>query len=121
MSNFTLSLKESDDVEIIVLKGYVDDLGAERIEAASEQAFRKGVRKLVFNFSGMQFINSIGASILAGIVQKTKDSDGLLCFTNMKKVHRDVFDLLGLTKHVKVFRDEEEAVHFLERRGYGGQ
>lgn len=116
MSNFSLSLKETDDVEIIALKGYVDDLGAERIEEASEQAFRKGVKKLVFNFSGMQFINSIGASILASVVQKTKDSDGLLCFTNMKKVHRDVFELLGITKHVKVFRDEEDAVNFLSGR-----
>lgn len=116
MSNFILSLKDADDVGIIILKGYVDDLGATRIEEASDHALRNGVKKLVFNFSGMQFINSIGASILATIVQKAKESDGLLCFTNMKKVHRDVFDLLGITKHVKVFRREEDAVNFLSGR-----
>jgi hypothetical protein len=34
----------------------------------------------------------------------------------MNKVHREVFDLLGITKHVKVFSDEGEAIHYLNGR-----
>jgi len=39
----------------------------------------------------------------------------MLCFTNMKRVHREMFDLMGLTKHVKVFNEEDDAILYLNR------
>lgn len=117
MSNFSLSLKSIDDVVVMQPKGYVNDLGAERLEKTSEQLLDKGLKKFVINFSDMQFINSIGASVITGIVQKNLEYAGLLCFTNMKKVHRDVFEMLGITKHVKVFKEEGDALVFLKERG----
>ncbi len=97
-------------------KGYINDLGAECLEQTSEQFLGKGTKKLVVNFSDVQYINTIGISIFTGIVQKALDHDGLLCFTNMKKVHRDVFEMVGLIKHVKVFKDEEAALVYLGGR-----
>ncbi len=94
-------------------KGYIDDLGAVSLENISEQYLGKGTKKLVVNFSNVQFINTIGVSIFTGIVQKTLEHNSQLCFTNMKKIHRDIFELVGLIKHVKVFKDEEEALSFL--------
>ena len=117
MSNFSLSLKTDQDIVVIVPKGYVNDLGAERLEHASEEVLDRGLKKLVVNFSDMQYINSIGASVFIGIVQKTLDNDGQLCFTNMKKVHHDVFEMLGITKHVRVFKEEQDALIFLNEKG----
>jgi anti-anti-sigma factor len=96
-------------------KGYVNDLGAERLERTSEQFLEQGLKKIVINFSDMQFINSIGASIITGIVQKTLDHGGQLCFTNVKKAHGDVFEMLGITRHVRVFKEEGDALTFLGR------
>lgn len=98
-------------------RGYINDLGAERLEHTSEQALTKGLKKLVVNFSEVQFINTIGVSIFTGIIQKTKDYKGMLCFTNMKKIHRDIFEMMGLMQHVMIFKDEEEALNFLSVRG----
>lgn len=116
MSNFSLLLKTARDVTVIVPKGYVNDLGAESLEQASEQVLDKGLKKLVVNFSDMQYINSIGASVFIGIVQKTIENDGQLCFTNMKKIHQDVFEMLGITKHVRVFKEELDALSFLNEK-----
>jgi anti-anti-sigma factor len=117
VNNFSLSWKTDQDVVVIGPKGYVNDLGAESLEQVSEQALDKGLKKLVVNFSDMQYINSIGASVFIGIVQKTIENEGQLCFTNMKKVHHDVFEMLGITKHVKVFKEEREALSFLNEKG----
>ncbi len=117
MNNFSISVKPANDIVVIMPKGYVNDLGAERLEQACEQFLDKGIKKVVINFSDMQFINSIGASIFTGIVQKTLEYNGQLCFTNMRKVHRDVFEMLGITKHVKVFKDERNALSFLKGLG----
>lgn len=117
MNNFSLTLKTSEDIVVIAPKGYVNDMGAERLEKASDDVLDKGHKKLVVNFADMQFINSIGASALISIVEKARESEGLLCFTNMKKIHHDVFEMLGITKHVKVFKEERDALSFLNERG----
>ncbi len=98
-------------------KGYINDIGAERLEQTSEQFLGSGLRKLVVNFSEVQYINTIGISIFTGMIQRTLEHHSLLCFTNMKKVHRDIFEMVGLIKHVKVFKDEKDALTFLNERG----
>lgn len=117
MHNFSLTMKSAHDVAVMMPKGYINDLGAERLEQTSERFLGEGLKKLVVNFSDVQFINTIGVSIFTGIVQKTIEYHGLLCFTNMKKIHRDVFEMVGLIQHVKVFKDEEDALNYLNERG----
>ena len=95
-------------------KGYINDMGAVSLEQTSEQLLGKGMKKLIVNFSDVQFINTIGLSIFTGMVQKTLDHNSRLCFTNMKKVHRDVFEMVGLIKHVKIFKDEADALIFFK-------
>jgi anti-anti-sigma factor len=97
-------------------KGYINTIGAEHLEATSEEFLDKGSKKLVVNFSDVQFINTIGLSIFLSIVQNTLDSNSLLCFTNMKKDHREMFEMAGLIKHVKVFKDEKDALNYLNGR-----
>jgi anti-anti-sigma factor len=109
-----LSSKSAKDVAIMTPKGYINDLGAVSLEQTSEQLLGDGMKKLVVNFSDVQFINTIGVSIFTGMVQRSLDHHGLLCFTNMKKVHREIFEMVGLIKHVKVFKDEEDALSFLK-------
>lgn len=114
MNNFSVSTNTTNDIAVIIPKGYVNDIAAESLENTCEEFLGKGFRKIVINFSETQFINSIGASIFTGIVQKTSEFNSKLCFTNMKKVHRDIFEMLGITRHVKVFKDEKDAISFLK-------
>ncbi len=116
MANFSLSSKSEQDIAIIEPKGYINDIGAETLEQASEQFLGKGIRKLIVNFADVQFINTIGLSIFLSIVQKTLEYHSSLCFTNMKKDHREIFEMAGLTKYVKVFKDEHDAFSYLNRR-----
>lgn len=116
MNNFSLSSKSAHDVAVIAPKGYINDLGAESLEQTSDEFLDKGVKKLVVNFGDVKYINTIGISIFTSIVQKTLESDSMLCFTNLKKVHRDVLEMMGLIKYVKVFKDEEDALFFLSEK-----
>jgi hypothetical protein len=50
------------------------------------------------------------------MVQKTLEHNSVLYFTNMKKAHREVFEMMGLIKHVKVFANEEDALRFSKRK-----
>lgn len=114
MDKFSILSKTINGIVIFLPKGYVNDLGAEGLERTCEEFLSKGMRKVIINFSEIQYINSIGASIFTGIVQKIAEHNGMLCFTNMKKVHNDVFAMLGITRHAKVFKEEKDAVNFLK-------
>ncbi len=115
MNNFSLSLSTADDIVVLRPCGYVDSLGAEQLEVASSEVLGKGLKKLVVNFSEIEFINSVGVSILITVIQHARESAGMLCFTNVKKIHREVFDLLGLTRFVRVFGEENEAIRYLSK------
>jgi anti-sigma B factor antagonist len=97
-------------------KGYINDMGAVSLEQTSEQFLGDGAKTLIVNFADVQYINTIGISIFTGMVQKTQEHNSVLCFTNLKKIHRDVFELMGLTKYIKVFNDEEDALQSLKRK-----
>lgn len=116
MGNFSLSSRLEQDITVIMPKGYINNIGAERLESTSEECIDNGSKKLVVNFADVQFINTIGLSIFLSIVQNTLDSNSLLCFTNMKKDHREMFEMAGLIKHVKVFKDEKDAFNYLNGR-----
>lgn len=117
MNNFSLSLTTADGIVVMRPRGYVDSLGAEQLDAASSQVLGRGLKKLVVNFSETQFINSVGVSILISVIQRARESAGMLCFSNVKKIHHEVFEMLGLTRYVMVFGSEDEAVRYLSGGG----
>ncbi len=106
-------MRAGQDVAVMVPKGYINGLGAERLEETSEQMLGKGKKNLVVNFSDVEFINTIGISIFTSIIHKTQQSRATLCFTNLKKIHRDIFEIMGLMQHVRVFKDVDEALEFI--------
>jgi hypothetical protein len=56
-------MKSALDVTVMLPKGYINDLGAERLEQTSEDA-RERTEETCCQFFGCQFINTIGVSIL---------------------------------------------------------
>ena len=73
MNNFSLSSKAGHGgVAVMMPRGYINDIGAARLEQMSEELLDGGSRKLVVDFTEVQFINTIGLSIFLGIVQKTQ-------------------------------------------------
>ena len=117
MSNFALSSKSAQDgIAVMMPRGYINDIAAARLEQLSEQFLNQGSKKLIVNFTEVQFINTIGLSVFLGIVQKTLEYKSSLCFTNMKKDHLEILEVAGLTKFVKIFKDEIDAFNYLTGR-----
>jgi anti-anti-sigma factor len=116
VNNFSISSRMAQDIAIMTPRGYINDVGAERLEKTSEKFLGDGLKKLIVNFAEVQYINTIGISIFTGIVHKTMEHNSLLCFTNLKKIHLDIFEMVGLTKHVMVFKDEKNALSYLNGR-----
>lgn len=114
MENFVVESKTLSDTAVVYPKGYLNNIVGEKLETECAAHIDKGIRKIVLDFGKMEFINSIGISLLLSIIEKLRKSKGTLCFSSIRKTHLDVFEMLGLTKYVLVFDTEADALKHLQ-------
>ncbi len=107
---FSLTHQIDGSVLIIRTKGYLNDLGAEQVDEICSENLDNDINKIVINLEQSPLINSIGISILIGVIEAIEECEGLLAFTNLTPTNRKTFEMMGLLQFAKPFDKEEEAV-----------
>jgi anti-anti-sigma factor len=95
---------------VIYASDYLNKLTGERIERECRKQLDDGCRALVIDFSDTQLVNSIGISILLGIIDIAEKNGARVIFSDVNNQTIELFNMLGLTKHVVLVRDEQEAL-----------
>ena len=95
---------------VVYASDYLNKLTGERIERECKKQLDSGARALVIDFSDTKLVNSIGISILLGIIDVAEKSGALVMFSDVNSETVQLFDMLGLTRHVVLARNEEEAL-----------
>ncbi len=95
---------------VVYASDYLNKLTGERIERECKKQLDSGCRALVINFSDTELVNSIGVSILLGIINIAEKNGAQLIFSDVNNQTAELFEMLGLTRHVVLARDEEEAL-----------
>jgi anti-anti-sigma factor len=98
---------------VIYASDYLNKLGGERIERECKRQLESGCRNLVIDFRGTELVNSIGVSILLGVIDVAEKSGAHVVFSDVNSQTIQLFDMLGLTRHVALARDEQEALSTL--------
>lgn len=106
-----------DDKVILYPHNYINDIEGVKLEEMCEVFLEKGTRKFVIDFTDTEIINSIGISILIGMIERIRGAGGVVLFSGLKKVNHDIFRLVGLTGIIPVLATENEAVEELLRAG----
>lgn len=93
----------ADDKRAIVFAGdYLNKLTGEQIERECRHRLNEGCTELVVNFSQTEIVNSIGVSILLGVIDHARGTGAKVVFSEVKDETVELFDILGLTRHVAV-------------------
>lgn len=95
---------------VVYASDYLNKLTGERIERECKKQLDSGCRALVINFSDTELVNSIGVSILLGIIDIAEKNGAQLIFSDVNNQTAELFEMLGLTRHVLLARDDEEAL-----------
>src|SRR3982074_3329656 len=98
------------DTAIIYASDYLNKLSGERIERECKRQLESGCRALVINFRDTELVNSIGVSILMGVIDASEKSAARLIFSDVNSHTAQLFDMLGITRHVSLVKDEGEAL-----------
>src|SRR5712691_5055302 len=98
------------ETAIIYASDYLNQLSGERIERECKRQLEAGRRALVINFRDTELVNSIGVSILMGVIDAAEQSNAQLIFSDVNSHNAHLFEMLGLTRHVSLAIDEDEAL-----------
>jgi len=110
MSTAEIRSKLIEDAAVIYPGPYLNQLRGESIELQCEELLASGVRRIVINFEETELINSIGISILLGVIESVNHARGALVLSNMNASNRELFEMLGLMSHVEMVDTEETAL-----------
>jgi anti-sigma B factor antagonist len=101
------------DAAIIYASDYLNKLSGERIERECKKQIESGRHAVVINFRDTELVNSIGVSILMGVIDAAEQSQARLVFCDVNSQSASLFEMLGLTRHVQIAKDENEALSWI--------
>jgi len=95
---------------VVYAGDYLNKLTGEKIERECRRQLDGGCRALIIDFSDTQLVNSIGVSILLGIIDVAEKCGARVAFSEVNSQTIELFEMLGLTRHVVLAKDEHEAL-----------
>jgi anti-sigma B factor antagonist len=110
MSEFKIAQRETSNVNVLELKGYLDAHTAPRLEEAFENLLKANRTKIVVNCRDLSYISSAGLGVFMAFIEDVRKNSGDIKLSNMSSKVYNVFDLLGFPLLYEIFKDETEAV-----------
>ena len=95
---------------VVYASDYLNKLTGEKIERECRRQLEGGCHALVIDFSDTKLVNSIGISILLGIIDVAEKSGAKIVFSEVNMQTVQLFEMLGLTRHVALAKNEREAL-----------
>jgi anti-anti-sigma factor len=113
LTGVTVRTRSVGSAAVVYASDYLNKLSGERIERECRLQLEAGCRALVVNFRDTELVNSIGVSILMGVIDAAEDAGAQLVFSDMSAQTVELFEMLGLTRFVALAQSEEEALSTL--------
>lgn len=107
--------KRGGEISIVYASEYLNRLSGERIEHECSKLLNSGCRALVINFKDTGLVNSVGISILLGVIDAAEKKKAPVFFTDVSGQTAQLFELLGLTRYVAVVANESAALEQFDR------
>jgi anti-anti-sigma factor len=92
----------SGERAVIPAGDYLNKLTGEKIEHECRRCLAAGCKEIIVNFSQTEIVNSIGISILLGLIDTAAKNGASVVFSDMNESTTELFDMLGLTRHVTI-------------------
>ncbi len=90
------------DTATIQAGDYLNKLAGEKIERECRKQFDAGIKRVIVDFSETEIVNSVGISILLGVIDVATGAGAEVAFSRMNETTSELFETLGLLQHVKI-------------------
>ena len=87
---------------VISAGDYLNKMTGERVERECRQRLEAGCRELVVDFAETEIVNSVGVSILLGVIDSASGQGAKVVFSGVNAPTVELFEMLGVTRHVEI-------------------
>jgi anti-anti-sigma factor len=95
-----VSVRTEGETATVFAGDYLNKLTGEKIERECRRQLEAGCKELIVDFSDTEIVNSIGVSILLGVIDSATNAGARVVFSDVNEDTVELFDMLGLTSHV---------------------
>lgn len=99
-----------NDVAIVAPSGRIDSTTSAALERHLLALVGGGHRRVVIDFTGVEYISSAGLRVMLTLAKRTKENRGALALCAMGEAVREVFGLAGFLPLFAVESSREAAV-----------
>jgi anti-anti-sigma regulatory factor len=99
---YIVQTKTEQDSVTIFADDYINKLTGEKIERECKKQLNAGHKTLILNFKETEIVNSIGVSILLGVIDSASEAGAKVVFSDVNNETVELFDMLGVTRHVEI-------------------
>jgi anti-anti-sigma factor len=93
----------SESERTVIFAGdYINKLSGEQLEYECRRRLEEGCREIELNFSKTEIINSIGISILLGVIDTASNNGARVVLSEVNDPTIELFEMLGICKHVTI-------------------
>lgn len=113
MSYWTVKTRDAGKgTSVVYVNGYLNSLLGKEMEKVINGVLDTGRPRIVLNFEGTRFINSIGISSIIGIMERMSERQGTLAFCSLNRINQELLRITGVSRYVRAFDSEEEALSY---------
>lgn len=87
---------------IVSAGDYLNKVTGERVERECRERLEAGYRELVLDFAETEIVNSVGVSILLGVIDSAAGTGARVVLSGVNASTIELFEMLGVTRHVEV-------------------
>lgn len=106
----SIATETTPEATIVFLRGQINSTNANGLEAQVLTLLDGGVKHLVFDFSGLDYISSAGLRMVLVVAKRLKQESGQLVLCAMQPHVREVFDISGFLAILNVQATRAEAL-----------
>ena len=101
-TEYKIPVEKTGETTTVFASDYLNKLSGEKIERECRRQLDAGCKTLVVNFAETEIVNSIGVSILLGVIDAASNAGANIVFSDVNNDTIELFEMLGLTNHVTV-------------------
>jgi anti-anti-sigma factor len=109
MASFSFTTEMGEGRATIRTRGYLSRAAGEQLEREIVRLLAGGVNGFVVNLHDTDLINSVGVSILIGVIERVREQGGELAFSDLTPVNEEIFRIMGLQRHARLLRGDAAA------------
>lgn len=98
------NVRPEGETAVVYANEYLNKISGEKIERECRDRIAEGFSRLEVSFRDTEIVNSIGISILLGVIDAASSANAEVVFTDVNPDTAHLFETLGLQRHAEIVR-----------------